>query len=49
MGTAELSALHEQFKAEAILLFTTAKKMGGSDMSQQFLHNLNDEIEVSNG
>ncbi|KAI1697357.1 atlastin-2 [Ditylenchus destructor] len=45
MGAVELEGHHARHKEEAIHRFQTTKKMGGEELSQQFLDKLYDDIE----
>lgn len=47
MGTLELEAEHTRCKHEAIRHFKTAKKMGGTELSLQYLQKLDDDLSVS--
>ncbi|KAI1715571.1 atlastin-1 [Ditylenchus destructor] len=47
MGTAELEAQHLRIRGESIRHFRTAKKMGGTELSLQFLERLDNDINDS--
>lgn len=47
MGTSDLEAEHTRCKNEAIRHFKSAKKMGGTELSLQYLQKLDDDLSVS--
>lgn len=46
MSSATLENEHARFKAEAIRHFKSTKKMGGTELSIQFLSKLDEELTV---
>jgi hypothetical protein len=49
MNSAELHAEHERCRADSILSFNSAKKMGGHELAEHFRGKLEEDIQVYMG